>query len=541
LSDIASPSADEGVSAWVIAPFLVAAAAFALVLYFDVQTKVAFGDEWVYRWIVQHAAATHHLVLWPAVNAANLVQYSLSIPAALSSSDPRWLRLTVLPWMPITSFYSWRLARRLGADPFLSAIAATMLACSPIYLSIATGFLSDPAYLALLSASAWYGLVWAETGHGIAPMVLAAGLATLQRQYGVGLALAMTVALAYASRKRRMAPHEWIGLAAVWAAVVIAIFSLPLTGLSTPEMSHSLSKVAHPNPAAIVGSLVAVPPMLGLLLLPIGFALWAASPVERNAQSRWQMLPTALALAAVCAGVVFTFRYGTDIFPGGTFGRYALGPIFLRGDKPALWPLPLYIALEVAVTVTYLIILVRRRKLWTPASLGIGGVWLVCVAAGQLLLIPATIPGDKYYLGLLAPLIPLAAARARRPDAEGGPISSSLRAAVVLLMAAGVGFYAIGQQDRIAWENATDIAARRAYESLTPLQVDAGYEANGTYLGVPAFEATRHLPAGVDYVFVSPPHPSVSLLFAGPADPRPGVAYQSVMPGKVVIQPTGKR
>jgi len=519
--------------AWTLSAFALVAVAAALVIFFDWQTPVAFGDEWVHRWVLQHAAATHHLSQWPSAVAANLLQYTMGLPAAVLSHDPRWLRLTVLPWTLISMYYSWRIARRLGADRPWSAIAATLLVCNPLYLSVATGFLSDPAYLALLTAACWYGLVWIESGRGIVPMALATGLAVAQRQTGVGLVVAMAAALFFAFSRRRVDQREWAGLALLCGAAGLAVLLLPLTGLATPAMGMRLDRLSHPGIGAVVGTIVAIGPMLGLLLLPVAPAL-AIARGDGPASSRWQLVPVGLAVIAVSAGLALALAFGTDIFPGGNFGLKGLGPIFLHGDKPSLLPLPLYLTLEAAVTAAYLIVLVRRRAMWSPASLDLAGVWLVAAATSQLLRIPANLPAAKYFLAMLAPLVPLVIARGTQSPATRArrwPLAVTLA-----IMTAGVGFFAVGQQDHDAWEIAADAAARQAYERTPPLEVNAGYEANATYIGIPAFEASRHLPPGVDYLFVNPPHPKLELLFALADDPRPGVSYQSVAPGKIVIQ-----
>jgi hypothetical protein len=513
-------------------------AAIGLVGFYDLQTAAAFGDEWVYRWTVQHAAATGHLTLWPAVYAASLVQYAVSIPVAKLTSDPRLLRLTVLPWAPVIALYSWRIARGLGAHRFQAAIAATLLICSPLYLSISTALLSDPAYLALLMAAVWYGFRWVRDGSSPVPMIAATALATLERQHGAGLAPAITLALIVTARSRRISAREWAWLAALWVVAAAAAAALPLSGLATSGMSHGLSRITHPSPANIAGGILELAPMLGLLLLPVAPMLWLRGSTESKRQSPWEMAPVALAVASVAAGAMLTFYFHTDILPGGNFGIYGLGPVFLAGDKPWLFPVGLFAVLELALTASYLVVLIRRRRLWTPLILGREGVWLVMAAASQLLLIPATIPSDKYYLAVIAPLVPLLLARTPQLDWASRQARATASAALAL-MAAGILLYAVGQQDHGAWAEAADTAARRAYQHFPPLQVDAGYEANGTYLGVPSFERTGRLPEGVDYFFVRPPHPQLVLRYAAAGDPRPGVSYSSIAPGKIIAVPPG--
>jgi hypothetical protein len=264
--------------------------------------------------------------------------------------------------------------------------------------------------------------------------------------------------------------------------------------------------------------------------------LWRQTAGEARPQGRWETAPVALAAASFTASAIWVFHFGVDIFPGANFGIHGLGPTYLAGPKPRVFSATAYSVLELGVTITYLIILARRRRLWTPRLLRTEGVWLVALAISQLLLIPATIPIDRYYLPVVAPLVPLLLARlhpVNTPVATG----VGIRAATLVLMAAGLGLYVVGQQDHEAWASARDRAALDAYQRARPLQVDAGYEANAEYMALPAFDATGHLPAGVDYLYVRPPHPVLKLLFAAPNDARPGVSYWSVAPGKIIVQP----
>jgi hypothetical protein len=133
---------------------------------------------------------------------------------------------------------------------------------------------------------------------------------------------------------------------------------------------------------------------------------------------------------------------------------------------------------------------------------------------------------DRYYFMVLAPVVPLLAALASR-----APLRTSGRAWAVLTLFAGVALYAVGEQDYQAWQLARDQAAQRVYANHAVDDVNSGFEQIALHLGIPAMsDTTGSLPRGLR------DRPSTSLLFAQVNDPRPGVTYSSVAPGKIVIQ-----
>jgi hypothetical protein len=232
---------------------------------------------------------------------------------------------------------------------------------------------------------------------------------------------------------------------------------------------------------------------------------------------------------------VFTVQYGTMIFPGDTIGNWGLGQQHMEGHKPDLFPLPVFLGLELLVTVTFMVLLVGRRRLWNRASLGPAGVMLVALALSQLVPMLFTSSTDRYHLAVAAPLIPLLAAAASR--VESPRVRQAGFAWAWFAIIAGVGWYVAGEYDYQAWQVARDAAAKQAFAQAPPLEVDAGYEAMATYVAIPAVERTGQIPSAMNPSNLKPLHPRLQLVFAGPDDTRPGVAYSSVAPGKIVIRP----
>jgi hypothetical protein len=90
----------------------------------------------------------------------------------------------------------------------------------------------------------------------------------------------------------------------------------------------------------------------------------------------------------------------------------------------------------------------------------------------------------------------------------------------------------VGEQDYLAWQAARDRAALLAYQTAPPDQVQAGFEANAVYVELPRYERTGQADL---FAILGPARPQVTLLFASAADPRPGVSYWSLAPGRIVL------
>ena len=134
---------------------------------------------------------------------------------------------------------------------------------------------------------------------------------------------------------------------------------------------------------------------------------------------------------------------------------------------------------------------------------------------------------DRYFLPVIAPLVPVIAAVAARAHYQ-----AVARTWATAAIACGLALYVIGEQDYLAWQAARDRAARLAYQTSSPSQVQAGFEANAVYLELPAYVRTGRADL---FAILGPLHPEVTLLFAPAADPRPGVSYSSFAPGRIVL------
>ena len=134
---------------------------------------------------------------------------------------------------------------------------------------------------------------------------------------------------------------------------------------------------------------------------------------------------------------------------------------------------------------------------------------------------------DRYFFAVAGPLIPVVAALAARANYQ-----RAARTWAAAAIAAGLLLYVVGEQDYLAWQAARDRAARLAYQTTPPNQVQAGFEANAVYVELPAYERTGHADL---FAILGPVRPRITLLFAPPNDPRPGVSYWSLAPGRIVL------
>ena len=496
--------------------------AIALVAYFDVQTNLTILDEYARRWTIQRLADGQGLVFWGS--SPNLVQIVASMPLALLHLEPRYWRLAGLPFLAGGGLFSWLIARRLGADAFWAAIAAALVAASPLGLSLATGMMTETAFVALLLAATWFGLRWISDGKGIGWAVLLALLCTLQRQQGVALAAALTAGLFLVRHKRQIGRHDLVGLGAMWLLLLAAVGGV--------EIAHRLGPTtlggdaASYSPVVVVVTAIAYLPILaGLMLLPLLGAMLGRPRDESRLAGRIEMIPVVLAIFSVVFVLLAVAALRAPMFVGYVFGAKGLSDA-RELTKPDLLPLPIFVAIEVLTVAMVAVLLVWRRRIWRPSVLGIEGTVLVILAAVQFLGILAHGQVfDRYYVPVLAPLAPLVAAfaGASSPRRWGAVWATAT-------LVGGLALYAVGEQDFEAWLSARDQAAQVAYAQVTPDQVLAGFEEIATNVWIPAMDdPTGTKPRSI----VS--RPRLALISTGPDDPRPGFSYSSIAPGKIVI------
>ncbi len=522
-------------------PWGIGATALIALVFFDLGPALAFNDDWVYAWSARHLSLTHHLQMFPEQSALALVQVVWGAVFTFGHPDARALRLAMVPFVLLAAWASQRQARALGAGTFWASVAAVLLLVSPIYLVGATTFMSDTVYIGLLMMVALTGGNWVAAGKSRVACLMWATLCPLQRQVGLLSPVAITVALLLRRGEHPLVRRDSYVLAGLWGAAIVAALGPVLLGWAPPTQAVRLSALLQlhlPNPLWPV--IYYLPPVLGLACIPLAVAL-AFQPRTAFRPRLW-VAGMAAALGAVGlanAGYAAAAWLGGQrymIYPGNVWSAAGFGPL-LGGEKPPIFPAALFAVIEVLTVCTFLLLLTTARRSWAPTP-GTGrGAFLLMLSASQLLPLFVVQPAveDRYYLPVIAPLVPLlaaVAARTRRPVLAG--------AWAIFALLAGLALYVVGEQDYQAWQVARDRAAHLAYQWAEPAQVQAGYEANGVYVEVPVFERTgraaaadRLLEGG--FAVPGPADPLLRLRFAPLGDPRPGVDYFCLRPGRIVI------
>ena len=504
---------------------LVGLAGVLLVIFFDLGPPLAFNDDWGFAWNVRHYPREY-----PGVSALALVHVSFAWLVTLGGhADQRLLRLTEVPFVLLAMIAGAATARRLGATRPWALVAALAPLASPLFTADATSFMSDVPYTALLMGAAWGGVAWLGAGSraGMAACLAFTLLAALQRQVGLAIPAAVTVALLLARPRRR---SDWLAAGGLWLLAALAAIGPVAIHLAPPTQANRLGAILSVSPALPLAAVAYLPGMVGLGLLPLMVGLWTAP--AGGSRHRGPLLFGYLLVQGLLFGLS-----GFDIFPGNVFTPRSFNWTFLSGVKPQVFPTWAFLVLEAGAVAT-VAGLIWRHRLWQPAR-GRPEAWLlVLLAASQFLptLLLAYLTFDRYYLPVVAPLVPLAAAAAARTARPALALGGALAGIVF-----GLAFYVVGEQDYQAWQVARDQAARLAYQQASPLVVNAGYEANAAYGEVPYYDRTGHQLGGLakpgarDFSQDGPRDPVLVVIFAGRDDPRPGAGYDSLAPARVVV------
>jgi hypothetical protein len=512
---------------------MLAVAGVAALVVFDLSPPLAFNDDWMYAWSVRQLVAGHGFHNFPETSALALVQVLWGAVISLWHADQRLLRLSVVPLVVLTGWCSFQLARRLGADRFWSSVAGATLLAMPLFMTNATSFMSDTFYVGLVMAIALTSISWITAGRWRWLCVALLVLAPLQRQVGVALVPAVMLGLLLWKRPtwRR---SDSVALAAILTLPAAALLVAGLFVDSRPFYTG-----APPVGLDVEHGIFPLPAMLGLGLIPFlaALAFRPTAPTvpsprgggERAArgESWWSVASAGLGVVGVIGCLVDLAQFGMT-FPGNVFSPLGFTAI-LPGSKPPIFPGPVFRALEIAAVATFVFLFVLRRRSWTPRALGPSALVLVLISAFQFL--PLTVIEwfvyDRYFLPVIAPLVPVIAVVATHASRQG-----AARTWAAAAIAAGLSLYVVGEQDYLAWQAARDQAAHLAYQLASPSDVHAGFEANATYVELPRYERTGRADF---FAILGPEHPRITLRFAAAGDPRAGVSYWSLAPGRIVL------
>jgi len=509
-----------------LVPWGLVAMALVLVAIFDVQSNFPLADEVFRRWTLQRAIDGYGVTLQGF--SPDIPQMLAAAPLALLHAEPRFWRLTGIPFLILGAVFTARTATRFGADKFWAAVAAATVVCSPITLSLATGMMTETASVGLFAAAVYFAVRWVADGRGRGWCLAFCFIAVLERQQAVLLVPAVASGLLLAGRGRWRNRVDMAVFAAAAGAIAVAI-AVPWFVRHTIFLAPTGFEISNPvvNGIFVVAYL---PVMLAFFSVPLAAGLWSRDPGESRKAGRWQLIPVALLTLAVMLSLVRTFIWHFQIFPGLILSAFGLGSIFQHGYefKPALLPPPIFLGLELLTVLVAGVLMARRRAIWSPSHLGPPGTVVVLAGLSQIILMILTRQAfDRYYLMVALPIVPLLCGRASRAN-------ESLRHGHIWAMGAlalGVTFFAVGEQDYIAWELAMDKVANVAYTLVAPGEVYAGHEEEGIHVslprseGRPVAELSTHPRASVEFV------PRSKYAFA---------CYESIAPGCLGIRLDGR-
>lgn len=540
---------------WLV-PAAAAAVGMALVAYFDffaASSAISTNDDWGYSWSVRELALGHGFRVLHDYGVLHLPQTLVAFVLTLGNYDNRLLRLTVLPFVFSTCVAVYFLSRRMGATRFWSAVAAAVPLTMPIQLSVATGFMTEFFFIGLLLPAIFFAHLWVTERRGVAACLLLAMLATLERPTGVFLAPALTAALAWPGGRRPLSRVDILGLIGLLVAAPVEVLLPFLLGFSSTLVAstHQVQGVAGTNPSFLVVPIAAVPGMIVAIAAPLVLAVCGWRP----GRLREARLRPIVVLPGMAVWVVLTALASQSVASSWT--RAGIGPALLSGEKPWVAVVTVGFAAVFLVTATLPVTWWWRSRPLSaaqhPPSAALPtatqgafhrtAVVLLIVGGGQVLAMVQSGAFDRYYVAAIIPVLPLLGAVASRASKR-----NSDRLWAVVCLAFGLVIFASGEQDYLAWQTAREAAASLAYRTVSPLRVDAGYEANAVHAVLPYFDEhgsyPRRLSAGSDprdqmiqFLLHGPDNPAFTLCF-GPSRTRgEGVSYSSLAPGRILVQP----
>lgn len=498
-------------------------------------------DDWVYGLVVRNILETGQFrFISPA--SSNLFTQAywgalFCLPTGFSFLALRCSTI-VLASMGITSLYS--MIREINCPRKIAALASLLLIFNPYYLGLATTFMTDVPFTALLIICFYfYVIALKRDSKGHLAAALAIGFLALGvRQY----ALIFIAALCFGYLLKRGIRLSTLALATGTLSSAIAFqllyqYWLRSSGQSPdsdPVTSSYFKGIATLLRAANLKDIISILIYIGAFTFPI---LWI---YLHKLLSRKPFRPTIPGLLiAGCAGisvVLLWTRFQLPLFEN-ILTHYGIGPLTLRDhfllglNHPAISPLGLRIwrLLSLGGAIGFLILsvllaqaLFLSAKHYNPflsfsskrvaiAQVGNAAIpdeepypyWLIATLAisiiSYILILCIGHIFDRYIL----PLFPLSMILAcsllgAGPIAGHGLSSSNLwnsRASMpvlISLMSFYVYFSMASSHDYLAWSRARWQALHDVVvvKRISPRLIDGGYEFNGWYLSDRNYEST---------------------------------------------------
>ena len=460
------------------------------------------NDDWSWALAVQSLVVRHtwHLTDFTGMPLASQTVWGalFTLPVGFSYAA---LRLSTFVLGAVTLWGFYTLLRDLDATPGDAALATLILLFCPVFFALSLTFMTDVPFFAFAIWAIVFGLRYERDGRTgqLAAVVAAVTLATLQRQTGIPLAVALAASMAIARRR--------VLEAAVVVAVPIAAlyaYNVYLDHTGAPYFYYYSrgALVAALRSGRLHGAGIATVSaadalvFLGLFGLPAA----AASVVTR----RWSRLSIAFALAVFAAALaVIAFKHHWTPLDANILNTRSLNLVAI--GRTDLWP---QVSTRVWAGLTILALASGAVCIVTAAQ-AIHFRWSPAMTLAAVFVLQTTplwfgqSSFDRYYLLPLALLLALWTMASR----ERGGRSPMATAAAAAVLAAIALFDVVTLHDYYAFTRARWAAVdalRR--EGVDGRDIDGGFEVNGLLSYDPA--------KGIDIAhpwYWPKDHPSVTL------------------------------
>jgi hypothetical protein len=418
-------------------------------------------------------------VLWGAL---------FCLPFGFSYTALRFATLTA-GWLGVLALYA--MIRRLGGSRTSASIGAATLAFNPIYFGLAHTFMTDVTFVAALigACAAWLEANARGSAAWRVIATLLAIVATLDRQLGVALPVAWTIAHAL----RHGMGWRWLKEALFPALVVLAslivyertvdaTIGLPaLYHAKTRELAHAAADVVRLRGLRfpIQRSLMALA-YLGFFTLPVTALMWRSIEMPRALRFSpilFALVFFGLALAGVAmpmtGNIWIDFGMGPRTAPGSIEGA----PMLFMAAITALagaGAIAFSIAIGKSAAASGIVGAASPRKLPARIWRGLRGRerddargaphpsdWLVCALTALIAYAPTSIAYGAFFDRYLLAQLPFAIALVLAAhDRRAAIAPSSVRAAAFALSLA-IAFTVPAAHDYLGWQRARWAAVDR--------------------------------------------------------------------------------
>ena len=477
------------------------------------------NDDWSWALAVKALVVDHtwRLTDFTGMPLATQIVWGalFSLPAGFSFVALRVSTL-VLAWAGIVGVYT--LLRVCGSRRDTAALGAMGTALCPLFFALSLTFMTDVPFLTLSVWAVIAAIEYERTPSRGRLMALVALVvaATLLRQLGAALAVALGAGVAVSSRRFRAAA----AVALVPAAALAAYYRV-IKAIGEPYYFHSrnaelLATILHPSwrlTAQTVVKAIESGVYVGVLLAPVVLAVrWR----RVNALS----VAAGILVAAIPAAVVLRTGRGMPLFKS-VLWDIGLNPVVIEGDRywpaapPWVWAIVTVAGIAAGAIVCVAVgrDIVGRLAARRTDRARSGAFLLVALALGAMLVPVWFVPVfDRYFIAPFVLTFVLFAMAEDTGRNAARPSAAQLGAAAIVLGTVWL-FDVAAVHDCFAFNRARWAAVRDLETSgLAGRDIDGGFEVNGLLSYTPD-ERVRE-----DGAWYLPKRHPVAMLSLGPVD-----------------------